>query len=53
MRTPKEEREIHAGGYVWNEDGTRAERMKVFVSDSLYELADGNNCHIGWRWVKE
>lgn len=36
MRTPKEEREISAGGYVWNPDGTRAERMKVSVSDYGY-----------------
>ncbi len=36
MRTPKEEREIHAGGYVWNPDGTRAKRMTVYVSDYGY-----------------
>lgn len=36
MRTPKEEREITAGGYVWNEDGTRADRMEVYCSDYGY-----------------
>lgn len=36
MRTPKEEREIQAGGYVWNSDGTRADRMKVYCSDYGY-----------------
>ena len=33
MRTPKNEREISAGGYVWNDDGTRAKRMTVYASD--------------------
>lgn len=36
MRTPKEERKITAGGYVWNPDGTRAERMTVYASDYGY-----------------
>ncbi len=36
MRTPKEEREISAGGYTYNPDGTRAERMQVFTSDYSY-----------------
>ena len=36
MRTPKEEREISAGGYIYKPDGTRAERMTVYVSDYGY-----------------
>lgn len=36
MRTPKEEREIIAGGYVYSENGERAARMEVYTSDYSY-----------------
>jgi len=38
VRTPRDEREISAGGYVYNADGTRAERMTVYTSDYGYML---------------
>ena len=33
MRTPTEEREIHAGAYTYKPDGTRNDRMEVYTSD--------------------
>lgn len=36
MRTPKEDREITAGGYTYQENGTRSERMTVYTSDYSY-----------------
>lgn len=36
MRTPKEDREITAGGYTYQENGTRAERMTIYTSDYSY-----------------
>lgn len=36
MRTPKEEREIIAGGYVFSETGERNQRMTVYASDYGY-----------------
>lgn len=36
MRTPKEEREIHAGGYIYGENGVKNERMTVYTSDYSY-----------------
>jgi hypothetical protein len=36
MRTPKEEREIHIGGYTYQENGTKAERMTIYTSDYSY-----------------
>lgn len=44
MRTPKEEREIHAGGYVYAENGERAERMEVYTSDYGYMLKFDRFC---------
>lgn len=44
MRTLKEEREISAGGYTYNQDGTRAERMKVFTSDYSYMVKLDRYC---------
>lgn len=44
MRIPKEEREISAGGYVYSHDGTKAERMKVYVSDYGYMLKFDRFC---------
>lgn len=44
MRTPKEEREIHAGGYVYAENGTKAERMEVYTSDYGYMLKFDRFC---------
>ena len=38
MRTPKEEREIQAGGYTYRENGVRADRMQVYTSDYSYML---------------
>jgi len=36
LRTPKEEREIHAGGYIYGENGVKNERMTVYTSDYSY-----------------
>lgn len=44
MRTPKEEREIHAGGYVYDENGVKAARMKVYTSDYGYMLKFDRFC---------
>jgi len=44
MRTPKEEREISAGGYTYAPDGTRASRMRVFTSDYSYMIKLDRYC---------
>ena len=36
MRTPKEDRELLINGYVYNENGTRAETISVYTSDYSY-----------------
>ena len=44
MRTPKEEREVIAGGYVYAENGERAARMEVYTSDYGYMLKFDRFC---------
>ena len=36
MRTPIEERELLINGYVYNQDGTKADKIDVYTSDYSY-----------------
>jgi len=44
LRTPKEERELHIGGYVYKEDGTKETTLDVYTSDYGYMLKFDKFC---------
>lgn len=55
MRTPIDEREIHIGGYTYDEDGKRKDTIEIYTSDYSYMLKFDRLCDENpdeWR-IKE
>lgn len=47
---------VEAGKKVWNGYVGGTQYCTAPSEEglySLYELADENNCHAGWKWIKE
>ena len=48
------QRHVPEGSIVWNgytnQTSTAPSEKGLYT---LYEVADENNCHVGWKWQKE